>query len=165
MNALNLVPQWDEYEVDGTFLRKCCSSRRKGAYCVINQRYWLLFGIAIAMAVHSFVVGRFLGSSFFMLLFFWGWVAAAAYRGRLESARAMAITMVVLLVTVAAAMAFFRSEFHNELAYYAFALYPAIVSWICVYLYVRHLMQKDGEAGPAAAQVAARTLKLRDPVT
>ena len=130
-----------------------------------TQRYWVLFWIAIGMAVHSFIVGRFLGSSFFMLLFFWGWVAAAAYRGRLESARAMTITMVVLLVVVAAAMAFLRKEFHNELAYYAFALYPAIVSWICVYLYVRHLMQKDGNVRPVAPRAVPRTLKLHDPIT
>jgi Ca2+/Na+ antiporter len=131
---------------------------------VIIQRYWVLFWIAIGMAVHSFIVGRFLGSSFFMLLFFWGWVAAAAYRGRLESARAMTITMVVLLVVVAAAMAFLRTEY-EQLAYYAFALYPAIVSWICVYFYIRHLMQKDGPVRHVAPRAAPKSLKLHDPIT
>lgn len=130
-----------------------------------TQRYWVLFWIAIAMAVHSFIVGRFLGSSFFMLLFFWGWVAAAAYRGRLESARAMAITMVVLLVSVAVAMAFFPSDFQNELAYYTFALYPAVVSWICVYFYVRHLMQKDSDTRHRLPRPASQRLELRGPVT
>ncbi len=128
---------------------------------MISRRYWVLFWIAMGMAAHSFIVGRFLGSSFFMLLFFWGWVAAAAYRGKLESARAMAITMVVLLVSVAAVMALFRASFHNELAYYAFALYPAIVSWICVYFYVRHLMQAESGGGRAGA----RQVELQDPVT
>jgi Ca2+/Na+ antiporter len=132
---------------------------------MITQRYWLLFCVAIAMAIHSFIVGRFLGSSFFMLLFFWGWVATAAYRARLESARAMAITMVVLLATVAAAMALVPAEFHNELAYYTFALYPAIVSWICVYVYVRYLIRRDSPAGRSAVPAAARAIRLRDPVT
>lgn len=110
---------------------------------MVNQRYWLLFCIAVAMAAHSAVVGRLLGSSFFMLLFFWGWVAAAAYKGKLDSARSMAITMVIILVAVAVALAIRPAERTNELAYYAFALYPALVSWICVYFYVRHLQQKD----------------------
>lgn len=128
----------------------------------MSRRYWVLFWIAIGMAAHSFVVGRFLGSSFFMLLFFWGWVAAAAYRGKLDSARAMAITMVVLLVSVAAVMALFQASFHNELAYYAFALYPAIVSWICVYLYVRHLMQAES-GGQRARRGTGRQLELGVP--
>lgn len=115
----------------------------------MNQRYWVLFWIALAMAAHSAIVGRLLGSSFFMLLFFWGWVAAAAYRGQLESARAMAVIMIVILVGTSVALALRPAEFTNELAYYTFALYPAVVSWICVYFYVRHLLRK--EARPAAA--------------
>jgi Ca2+/Na+ antiporter len=114
----------------------------------MDRRYWVLFWIAMAMAVHSIVVGRLLGSSFFMLLFFWGWVAAAAYRGRLESARSMAITMVVLLAGVTVVLALRPAEFQNELAYYTFALYPALVSWICVYFYVRHLLQRDANGVP-----------------
>jgi Ca2+/Na+ antiporter len=110
---------------------------------VKSRPYWVLFWIAMALAAHSAIVGRLLGSSFFMLLFFWGWVAAAAYRGHLESARAMSITMIVLLAGVAVALALRPSEFQNDLAYYTFALYPALVSWICVFIYVRHLMQRD----------------------
>ena len=110
-----------------------------------DRRYWGLFWIAVAMAAHSAVVGRFLESSFFMLLFFWGWVAAAAYRGRLESARSMAITMMLILAAVAVALALRPAGFQDGLAYYTFALYPALVSWACVYAYVRHLMQKDGQ--------------------
>ena len=114
----------------------------------MERRYLVLFWIAMAMAAHSVVFGRFLGSSFFMLLFLWGWVAAAAYRGRLESARSMAITMVVILVGATVVLALRPAEFQNELAYYTFALYPALVSWICVYFYVRHLMQKDDRGAP-----------------
>lgn len=117
-----------------------------GVRNVKGRPYWVLFWIAMAMAAHSAIVGRLLGSSFFMLLFFWGWIAATAYRRQLESARAMAITMIVLLVGVAVALALRPSEFHNDLAYYAFALYPALVSWICVFIYVRHLMRRDEHA-------------------
>jgi hypothetical protein len=60
----------------------------------------------------------------------------------------MAITMVVLLVGVTVVLALRPAEFQNELAYYTFALYPALVSWICVYFYVRHLMQRDGHSAP-----------------
>jgi Ca2+/Na+ antiporter len=115
---------------------------------LITKRYWLLFWIAVAMAAHSAVVGRLLGSSFFMLLFFWGWVAAAAYRGQLESAKSMAIVMVILLTGTAVALAFQPVNLANDLAYYTFALYPALVSWICVYFYVRHLLQRDANGVP-----------------
>lgn len=124
---------------------------------MMNQRYWVLFWVALAMAAHSAIVGRWLGSSFFMLLFFWGWVAAAAYKGHLESARSMAITMIIILLATSLALALRPAEFANELAYYTFALYPALVSWICVFFYVRHLLRKQGAAvdplpGPAGAQ-------------
>lgn len=123
----------------------------------MSKRYWVLFWIALAMAAHSAIVGRLLGSSFFMLLFFWGWVAAAAYRGELESAKAMAITMIVILVGVSAALALGPSNFTTDLAYYTFALYPALVSWICVYAYVRHLLRRDGEPNlPARSPVPQR---------
>ena len=110
---------------------------------MINQRYWGLFWISLGMAAHSLVVGKVLGSTFFMLVFFWGWVAAAAYRGRLDSARTMAITMVFILVSITIGLAIRPMDFSNELAYYTFALYPALVSWICVFFYVRHLQQRD----------------------
>lgn len=98
------------------------------------------------MAAHSFVVGRLLGSSFFMLLFFWGWVAFAAYQGRLDSARSMAITMTVILAAASACLVFVPNDFHNSLAYYTIALYPAFVSWVCVFFYIRYLQQRE-EAG------------------
>ena len=116
---------------------------------MITKRYWLLFWIAVAMAAHSAIVGRLLGSSFFMLLFFWGWVAAAAYRGQLESAKSMAIVMVILLTLTAAALAFQPVDLAKDLAYYTIALYPALVSWICVFFYVRHLLQRDQHGVPS----------------
>lgn len=107
-----------------------------------HRRYWVLFWIAVGMAAHSLLVGRLLGSTFFMLVFFWGWVAAAAYRGRLEAAQSMTIVMVVILVGAAVGMAVVPSDFHNELAYYTFAFYPSLVSWVCVFFYIRHLQQR-----------------------
>jgi Ca2+/Na+ antiporter len=114
-----------------------------GVLSVIRPRYLGLFLIAIGMAAHSLVVGRLLGSSFFMLAFFWGWVAAAAWRGRLESAQSMAIVMIVLLATAALAMAFLERNIARDFAYYTFALYPAVVSWVCALIYIRHLQRKD----------------------
>lgn len=108
-----------------------------------SQRYWGLFGIALGMAAHSFVIGRLLGSSFFMLLFFWGWVAVAAYQGRLDSARSMAITMMVILAAATAGFLLMPNDFHNSLAYYTIALYPALVSWVCVFFYIRYLQQRE----------------------
>ena len=108
-----------------------------------NQRYWGLFWIAAGMAAHSLVVGRLLGSSFFILVFFWGWVAAAAYRRELQAAQAMVIPMIFILVTTAVAMALLPSHFPHDIGYLTFALYPALVSWVCVFFYIRHLQRKQ----------------------
>ena len=115
-----------------------------------HYRYWGLFWVAIGMAAHSLIVGRVLGSSFFMLVFFWGWVAAAAFRGKLESAFSLAIVRIAILLGAAAILALTPAGAANELAYYTFALYPALVSWACVLFYVRHLQQKT-RRGYAAA--------------
>ncbi len=123
----------------------------------MNQhRYWGLFWIAMGMAAHSLIVGRLLGSSFFMLVFFWGWVAAAAYRGQLESAQSMAITMIAILLGATALLALTPAGAANELAYYTFALYPALVSWVCVLFYVRHLQQKTQHGYPAVRRARQR---------
>lgn len=111
-----------------------------------KHRYWGLFWIAVGMAAHSLLVGRLLGSSFFMLVFFWGWVAAAAYRRELRAAQAMVIPMIFLLVTTAVAMALLPAHFPQDMGYLTFALYPALVSWVCVFFYVRHLQQKEVRA-------------------
>jgi hypothetical protein len=107
-----------------------------------GTRYWSLFWIAAALAAHAFVVGRQLESSFFMMMFFWGFVAFSALRGSLEIAQSMAVVMVVVLGAMAAAP-MLGGTAPPSLAYTTFALYPAIVSWISVFFYIRHLRRRD----------------------
>ena len=108
-----------------------------------GTRYWGLFWIAAGLSAHALLVGRQLESSFFVMLFFWGFVAFSALRGRLEAAQSMAVTMVVLLGALAVVTLAGHAE-APSLAYATFALYPALVSWISVFCYIRYLRQRDG---------------------
>lgn len=108
-----------------------------------SSRYWGLFWIAAGLSIHAFVVGKFLGSSFFMMLFFWGFVAISALRGSLEAAQSMAVVMTVMLAGVTLATVLGGGA-ANELAYMTFALYPALVSWVSVFFYIRYLRARDG---------------------
>lgn len=130
--------------------------KNRKAELMQSPRYWLLFWIAVGMAAHSLVVGRLLGSSFFMLAFFWGWIAVTAWRGRLAAAQSMAAAMVAILAITAAGMAIMGSDLSRGIGYYAFALYPALVSWICVLVYIRHLHAKDVRRPPADGRIASR---------
>lgn len=106
-------------------------------------RYWGLFWIAAVLSVHALVVGKLLGSSFFVMMFFWGWVAVHALRGTLEAAQTMVITVCVMLFGIVALIVAYPHYFEHELAYYSFALYPAMVSWASAYFYIRHLRAKQ----------------------
>jgi hypothetical protein len=110
-----------------------------------DTRYWGLFWISTGLAAHAFVVGRQLESTFFMMMFFWGFVAVSALRGSLEIAQAMSVVMVLVLggMTVAPMLGHGAPP---SLAYTTFALYPAIVSWISVFFYIRYLRRRDGGA-------------------
>ena len=112
-----------------------------------TTRYWGLFWVATGLAVHAFVVGMQLESSFFIILFFWGFVAISAVRGSLEIAQSMAVLMIILFSVIAAATLLGHAE-KPSLAYTTFALYPALVSWVTVLLYIRYLRRRDeGELG------------------
>lgn len=111
------------------------------------------------MATHAVVVGGLLKSLFFLMAFFWGWVAVAALRNQLEAAQAMAVVMTVLLLALAALS--LREGAAADVAYYTFALYPALVSWVCVFFLVRFLIAKDKAAKPGAAPGAARSKTVR----
>ena len=117
-----------------------------------SKRYWGLFWIAMVLALHALVVGNALGSSFFVLMFFWGWVAVHALRGSLEQAQAMVIIMCVLLFSVVGLLIAYPHAFDHEMAYYSLALYPAMVSWVSAYFYIRHHMSKRYQ--PTAADIA-----------
>lgn len=110
-----------------------------------SVRYWGLFWIAAGLSVHAVLVGRQLESSFFLMLFFWGFVAFCALRGRLEAAQTMAVVMVMLLGGVTAA-GLFGGTPEPSLAYSTLALYPALVSWLSVLFYIRYLRHRDGGA-------------------
>lgn len=111
----------------------------KKGLAMVRRRYWTLFWLAVCLGLHALVVGKLLGSIFFVMVFFWGWVAVHALRGQLDAAQAMVITMCVLLFGTAGLMIAYPQYFEHELAYYTFALYPAMVSWTCTYFYIRHL--------------------------
>lgn len=123
-----------------------------------TKRYWGLFWIAVVLALHAFAVGKVLGSCFFVMMFFWGWVAVHALRGTLESAQAMVITMCVMLFGTVALIVARPHYFEHDFAYYSLALYPAMVSWISAYFYIRHLKAKR-RLGPVDA--AAPLLRRR----
>lgn len=108
-------------------------------------RYWGLFWIAAGLAAHAFIVGRQLESAFFIMMFFWGFIAVSALRGSLEIAQAMAVVMIVVLGVMAAAPVLGHAA-PPSLAYTTFALYPALVSWISVFFYIRYLRRRDGGA-------------------
>lgn len=107
-----------------------------------STRYWGLFWIAAGLSVHAVLVGRQLESSFFVMLFFWGFVAFAALRGMLEAAQSMTVVMILLLGALTIATLTGRTE-SPSLAYTTFALYPALVSWISVFFYIRYLRHRD----------------------
>ncbi|WP_421693523.1 hypothetical protein [Aestuariivirga sp.] len=108
-----------------------------------NTRYWGLFWIAAGLSLHALVVGKLLGSSFFMMLFFWGFVGIAGLRGALDTAQSMAIVMITFLTAVAAFTVLRETHTSADLAYTTFALYPALVSWISVFFYIRFLRVRD----------------------
>ena len=111
-----------------------------------SVRYWGLFWIAAGLSVHAVLVGRQLESSFFIMLFFWGFVAFSALRGTIEAAQSMTIVMILLLGAFAAATLTGRTE-AQSLAYTTFALYPALVSWISVFFYIRFLRRREVHLG------------------
>ena len=81
------------------------------------------------------------------MLFFWGFVAICALRGALQAAQSMTIVMVILLGTLSIAT-LTGGTAPPSLAYTTFALYPAIVSWLSVFVYIRYLRKRDiGDAG------------------
>ena len=108
-----------------------------------TTRYWGLFWIAAGLSLHAAVVGKLLSSNFFMMLFFWGFVGIAGLRGALNTAQSMAIVMMVFLSGLAVFTVMRGTQSSADVAYTAFALYPAVVSWISVFFYIRFLRLRD----------------------
>ena len=108
-----------------------------------STRYWGLFWVAAGLSVHALIVGRQLESSYFLMLFFWSFVAFSALKGSLETAQSMAVVMVLLLAAIVIATLLGRIP-APSLAYTTFALYPSLVSWVSVLFYIRYLRHRDG---------------------
>lgn len=106
----------------------------------IERHRWVLFGLAMVMSVHAFVVGRVLESTFFIAAFTWGWVAIATLRNSLDAAQSMIITMTFLLVIAIVAAAMTMDPLHLR-AYFSLALIPAAIATICFFFYIRFLEQ------------------------
>ena len=113
----------------------------------MHQRHWGLFGISALLAVHAFVTGHVLESSFFVVAYCWGWVAVCAASGRLEDIKAMALTMLGLLALSAAMLMFLPAGQHNLVPFYSLAFFPSVVTWACLFIYVQHVqhVQRGGE--------------------
>lgn len=104
----------------------------------MRSRSWTLVMIALGMTAYSLLVGRHLGSSFFLSALSWGWVAVCGIRGRLEAARDMALVMSALMVC-AIALLLWAGDARSAGNLLSLGVVPSLVIWGCVILYVRHL--------------------------
>ena len=76
--------------------------------------------------------------------------------GKVSIAVGLVAMMIAILLGATALLALTPAGAANELAYYTFALYPALVSWVCVLFYVRHLQQKTQHGYPAVRRARQR---------
>lgn len=98
---------------------------------------------SLAMALHAALVGRYLESVFFIVAFCWAWVAVTALRDRLQSAQSMVLTMMGLLLCLVLPIAIARLSSTTLAAHLSLAIVPGIVSWACMFIYIRHVRQQD----------------------
>lgn len=100
------------------------------------------------LALHSFVISRFLPSSLFLVVAFcWLWVGASAVFDRLEAARAMAISMAAILLVVVVAMQIAGLGSGDMRAFYFLAMFPALTAWVCVCVFIHHIQRADDVTG------------------
>lgn len=131
----------------------------------MDRRYLGLLFFSLAMVVHAMAVGRYLGSLYFIVAFAWGWVAVAALRGRLDLAWDMGLTIMALLLLSLGALSYAAAGMQDFVALGSLVYFPAIISWACLLVYIRHLRNHDAreagggwdDVGPANA--AAQFLK------
>jgi hypothetical protein len=110
------------------------------------RHYGLSLG-ATALAAHSFLVGGFLESFFFLVALPWAWVAIAAYRGSLDNARAMSMVMMLTLAGSAVATALTAKPDFNPMPLYSLGLLPSILSWLALSGYL-HYIQHQAALSP-----------------
>jgi hypothetical protein len=100
-----------------------------------------LIAVAGALGVYTLVVGYEMPSIIFVTAFSWGFVAFAALFGRIEAAKTMAITMLGLLTLSAIVLIASPLGRDDMTALLSLALFPSLVAWACVYVYIRHLQR------------------------
>ena len=104
-----------------------------------GRRSLLVTTLAICMAVHAVVIGRYLESVFFLTAFPWAWVGLAALRGDLVSARTMVLTMIGVLSVSSALLLLVGTQQHGLTAFFSLARLPGAVTWISVLFYIAYL--------------------------
>lgn len=105
-------------------------------------RYPGVIVVSAAMMLHAAAVGRYLESVFFIIAFCWAWVAVTAYRGKLQSAQSMVLTMLVMLVLIVLPLALLRLDKASLTAHLCLAIVPGIISWACMFVYIRHIIRQ-----------------------
>lgn len=105
-------------------------------------RYPGVIVVSAAMMLHAAAVGRYLESVFFIIAFCWAWVAVTAYRSKLQSAQSMVLTMLVMLVLIVLPLALLRLDKASLMAHLCLAIVPGIISWACMFVYIRHIIRR-----------------------
>lgn len=118
------------------------------------MRYPGVVLMSVAMALHAVAAGRYLESLFFLVAFCWAWVAVTALRGSLQSAQSMVLTMLGLLILIVLPVSALRLTHHSLVAHMSLAIVPGIVSWACMFLYIRHETLKEQNGGDAMSAEA-----------
>jgi hypothetical protein len=108
---------------------------------VVLERNFGLIAVAAALGVYTLVVGYEMPSIIFVTAFCWGFVAFAALFGRIEAAKTMAITMLGLLTLSAITLIASPLGRDDMTALLSLALFPSVVAWTCVYVYIRHIQR------------------------
>lgn len=130
----------------------------------MHRCHWLLLAVSALLAVHALAMGRVLPSSFFIVAFCWMWMGVAAATDRLDAAKSMAATMVTLLTCVALAIKLTPFGQGDLTPFFSLALFPSLVSWLCAYIYIRHIERGDtAKSPPAAASPIRRAWGLVSP--
>ena len=111
---------------------------------------------ATALAGHAVAVGGYLESVFFLVALAWGWVAVTGLREDLRSAQAMVVTMAALLALAVLIVIMLEVKTTRLVAHLSLALIPGLVSWICMFIYIRFVRHQQEQLERAAANPAGR---------
>lgn len=132
---------------------------------MVDRRSLLVVAVALCMAVHAVVIGRYLGSVFFLTAFAWAWVGLAALRGDLRAARTMVLTMIGMLLVSSALLLSFGGQQDGLVAVFSLAILPGAVSWVSVLFYIIYLAAgpEEDEADLDAKFVKAMSQRTTAP--